>query len=191
MMIARHEREAEFHDSLSAKNSRKAAEKYYSVAQSSDQFFREFLESHGRGKSVLEYGCGYWGSWYGLVGKASSITGIDVSSVAIQQARKDAQRLKVEDFRFLQMEAEDMQFADSTFDMIFGRGILHHLDLERSFRELSRTLKPDGFAIFWEPLGHNPLINLHRRLTPQRRTEDEHPLLITDLKFERSRELAE
>ena len=34
-----------------------------------------------------------------------------------------------------------------------------------------------------EPLGHSPLINLFRRLTPQARTEDEHPLLESDLKL--------
>ena len=32
-----------------------------------------------------------------------------------------------------------------------------------------------------EPLGHNPLINLYRRLTPNLRTVDEHPLMMQDL----------
>jgi hypothetical protein len=30
-------------------------------------------------------------------------------------------------------------------------------------------------------MGHNPLINLYRRLTPRLRTEDEHPLLLGTL----------
>ena len=45
-----------------------------------------------------------------------------------------------------------------------------------------RVLKPEARAVFFEPLGHNPLINLYRRLTPKMRSEDEHPLLGNDLK---------
>jgi hypothetical protein len=43
------------------------------------------------------------------------------------------------------------------------------------------VLRPGGAAVFLEPLAHNPLINLYRRLTPQLRTEDEHPLTMRDL----------
>jgi len=46
-------------------------------------------------------------------------------------------------------------------------------------------LRADGVAIFMEPLGHNPLINLYRRLTPRLRTPDEHPLTMHDLQFAR------
>ena len=43
-------------------------------------------------------------------------------------------------------------------------------------------LKPEGRAVFYEPLGHNLLINLYRKLTPKMRSEDEHPLLEKDLR---------
>ena len=32
--------------------------------------------------------------------------------------------------------------------------------------ELSRIIKPNGECIFQEPMGHNPIINLYRKLTP-------------------------
>jgi len=35
--------------------------------------------------------------------------------------------------------------------------------------------------VFMEPLGHNPLINLYRRLSPSMHTVDEHPLKMPDL----------
>ena len=35
--------------------------------------------------------------------------------------------------------------------------------------------------MFIEPLGHNPVINTYRLLTPKLRTEDEHPLLAKDI----------
>jgi SAM-dependent methyltransferase len=84
---------------------------------------------------------------------------------------------------FRVMDAELLDFEDDTFDLVCGRSILHHLDLTRAYSELGRVLKPSGAAIFVEPLGHNPLINLYRRLTPELRTPDEHPLMIRDLRF--------
>ena len=47
--------------------------------------------------------------------------------------------------------------------------------------ELHRVLKPRARALFAEPLGSNPLINLYRRLTPQYRTADESPIVLKDL----------
>ena len=40
-------------------------------------------------------------------------------------------------------------------------------------------MKPSAGALFIEPLGHNPVINLYRRRTPEQRTVDEHPLSWT------------
>ena len=51
----------------------------------------------------------------------------------------------------------------------------------RGAREIARTLKPGGTALFIEPLGHNPAHQLYRRMTPSMRTADEHPLLQSDL----------
>jgi SAM-dependent methyltransferase len=78
------------------------------------------------------------------------------------------------------MNAEKMDFPDDEFDLVCGFGILHHLNLDVALRELARVLKSDGSCIFLEPLGHNPAINLYRWLTPNMRTEDEHPLLLKD-----------
>src|SRR5206468_2779382 len=36
------------------------------------------------------------------------------------------------------------------------------------------------------PLGHNPIINLYRKLTPDLRTVDEHPLLMKDIALAKS-----
>lgn len=53
--------------------------------------------------------------------------------------------------------------------------------------ELHRVLKPGGVALFTEPLGHNPIIELYRKKTPEARTPDEHPLLMPDFEqFDRT-----
>jgi SAM-dependent methyltransferase len=81
------------------------------------------------------------------------------------------------------MNAESLDFTDDSFDVVCGTGILHHLDIGRAMSEVARILHKDGRAVFIEPLGHNFFINAYRRLTPRFRTEDEHPLLIKDLKM--------
>jgi SAM-dependent methyltransferase len=84
------------------------------------------------------------------------------------------------------MDAENLQFPDASFDLVCGSGILHHLKLDQAYAEISRVLTPSGAAIFLEPLGHNPFINLYRRMTPELRSVDEHPLLLSDLELARN-----
>ena len=64
----------------------------------------------------------------------------------------------------------------ASFDIAYGSGILHHLNLNKSLNELKRILKKDGKIIFIEPMATNPFINLYRKFTPNARTSDEHPL---------------
>jgi len=68
-----------------------------------------------------------------------------------------------------------------TPSIIVGSGIIHHLDIIASYKELTRILNENGHIVFSEPLGSNPVINLYRMLTPDLRTADEHPLKGKDL----------
>ncbi|HEY9661283.1 MAG TPA: SAM-dependent methyltransferase, partial [Allocoleopsis sp.] len=43
-----------------------------------------------------------------------------------------------------------------------------------------------GVACFWDPLKHNPIINVYRRIATKVRTEDEMPLDISLVKFVQS-----
>jgi ubiquinone/menaquinone biosynthesis C-methylase UbiE len=46
-------------------------------------------------------------------------------------------------------DAEDLPFADESFDLVFGHAVLHHLpDLPRAFGEFHRVLRPGGTALF-------------------------------------------
>jgi ubiquinone/menaquinone biosynthesis C-methylase UbiE len=92
-----------------------------------------------RGKDVLEYGCGD-GSFSLLALKlpaiSASLTGIDISDVAIGKAAARPAQLGYQNARFREMNAEAMSFPDESFDVVFGRAIIHHLDLEKSLARL-------------------------------------------------------
>ena len=175
-------REKEFHNRVFADHSRNVVGKYYSVMGSSRRCYEGVLNRYGRGTSVLEFGCGPGFFAPYLAQRGASVTGIDISETAIAQAQERAREQGVTGNLDLKvMNAEALEFPAQSFDLVCGVAILHHLDLDRAYAEIARTLKPGGRAVFLEPLGHNPIINLYRRMTPDLRTPDEHPLLVRDL----------
>lgn len=144
------------------------------------------VERQAAGAHVLEYGCAV-GDWsLQLAPSVARVDGIDISDVAIRKARESATSLGLDNAFFHAMDAQATSFEDDTFDLVFGSGIIHHLDTRRCLEEIRRILKPGGLAIFKEPLGQNTIINVYRALTPFARTVDEHPLLPADLQIARS-----
>jgi len=199
-MTDKTQRERTFHDQIYENQSRERVSKFYSVTASSRRCYQSSVMGDCEGRNVLEYGCGKGCLAIELAQSGASVIGIDISSVVIEQAKLEAEESRAEQSRaeqsraeqsravsvqFLNMDAENTDFADQSFDLICGTGILHHLDLEKTYSELVRILKPDGRAVFLEPLGHNPLINLFRKLTPSLRSMDEHPLKIRDIQLAR------
>ncbi len=182
-MSSRIEKEKQFHNVTFAEHTRTSTDRFYAVAQSSTRLYHDLILKHGAGKRVLEYGCGADSNAIKLAKHGAIMSGIDISEVAIEESKKIAAQQGVTDAEFYVMNAEELEFEDDAFDLICGSAILHHLALGPAFAELARTLKPDGVAVFLEPLGHNPAINLYRSLTPDMRTEDEHPLLMSDFEL--------
>lgn len=180
--MSNRESEAQFFDHSYATDSRRAVGNVYSIVGNRCASYEQKIYENVAGTSVLEYGCGP-GSAFSLelARRGADVVGIDISSVGIEQARERAREAGITNARFEVMDAEEMTFADGTFDLVIGEGILHHLSLEKSYAEIARVLKPTGRAIFMEPLGHNPAIVLFRRMTPALRTADEHPLVKRDL----------
>lgn len=175
-------REKDFHNDRFGTDDhvRGPTSKYYAVMRPVKDRYKQIISQSCVGKRLLEYGCATGGTTFAWARKGASVFGIDISDEAVKIAKETAAKdgLPVE---FAVMNAEALEFPAKSFDMIVGTGILHHLDLNRSYSELSRVLNQDGFALFIEPMGHNPLINFYRWLTPKMRTDDEHPFKTRDI----------
>lgn len=138
-----------------------------------EHFLRDLTARVLPGRDLLEYGC--YDGWMMPVYSQSNprrLVGIDISENAIARAQSVHGHLA----QFFVADAHHLSLPDSSFDVVIGRGILHHLDFETAICELDRVLRPDGYAIFVEPLGDNPAAKLFRALTPSARTRDERPL---------------
>ena len=183
------ERERAFHDARFAggEDDRAAQLKYYVALKPCFDRYAKRRAELARGAAVLEYGCAHGGNAIALSGVAARVEGIDISKEAVAAGNAEITALGISNVRLSVQNAEAMEFADSTFDFIFGSGILHHLDYDKAMAELRRVLKPGGVVLFTEPLGHNPAIEFYRKRTPEARTPDEHPLLVPDFhKFDRT-----
>jgi SAM-dependent methyltransferase len=176
-----YEKEKEFHNNrFKNEDTRKNLDKYYVITTKVDQYINSSIGFNCKNKKLLDYGCSLGEESIFWAKKGAIVTGIDISSEAIKKAEISASNKSLK-IKFLVDNAENTSFSSKSFDLIIGRAILHHLDLRSSYAELSRLIKNDGRVVFLEPLGHNPLINLFRRLTPKLRTEDEHPFTMSDL----------
>jgi ubiquinone/menaquinone biosynthesis C-methylase UbiE len=175
-------RERSFHDCAYETQIRSNLSFMYPEHTSIQQQYEHTISFDCAGKKVLEYGCGLGSHTYSLAEKKGIVYGIDISNIAIEQARDNATERNVSiDFRV--MNAEELEFPAETFDIVCGSSILHHLDLAKAVTEINRVLRKGGKAVFIEPLGHNPFISLFRFMTPKMRSHDEHPLTVKDLQL--------
>lgn len=184
---ARVRREQEFHNRVFADATREHLGRWYAAVRAGEREQDRLVRLLSAGKTVLEYGCAD-GSLslrqLRLHETARELHGIDISDYAIQNAALGAAELGCsERSHFHVMNGEAMDFPNGYFDLVFGRAIIHHLELDACFREVSRVLKDDGIAIFYEPMGHNPLLNWYRRRTPELRSADEHPIVESDFEI--------
>jgi len=163
--------------------------KWYAITEGSARHIERWLRAHVPGKTVLDYCCGLGGASLQLAELgAAELHGIDISPESVATARQLVTEAGFGDRAHFQvMDAEHTTFPDNTFDVVICFGVLHHLDVTAAFPEIARILKPGGFVIAGEALGHNPVIALYRQLTPHLRTswEKEHILGLKELRIAR------
>ncbi len=155
-----------------------------------NQIERAMLRAAGdlRGKRVLDLGCGSGDLTIALARAGALTTAVDLSSGMVEVARRRlAHFVPGVEAEFVAAPAESLPIPDRSIDVIVGRFILHHLDVERAAAECSRILAPGGSTIFVENSGRNPLLMLARNHLagrfgiPRYGTADERPLSADDI----------
>ena len=180
-------REKEFHNKLQSQNNGRFENIFYKSLYNINEDFFSNIEKKANQSQILDFGCGS-----GLFiektikYKPKKIVGIDISEVSINKAKEKAKKIGI-DVDYYVDNCEKTKFENNSFDIVYGTGILHHLEFNKCLNEIYRILKPNGSLIFIEPLGTNPFINLYRKLTPNSRSKDEHPLIYKDFLYIRNK----
>ena len=103
--------------------------------------------SSAAGLKVLEIGCGLGTDGAQFAKAGADYTGVDLTEAAVELARK---RFEISSLpgKFQTADAENLEFADDSFDLVYSHGVLHHTpDTARAIREIHRVLRPGGRAV--------------------------------------------
>lgn len=173
--------EAEFHDQVEWGNTQDLIYSF-GIQELPEAYALNVMKQRGlHGKVLVELGCGAGEHFFKFSELGARIFGIDISKRAIDYCRETVVPRCSSPVTVEVGDAHKLNVKDHSVDFIYGRAILHHLDIPKMAKEIDRALTPNGQALFIEPLGHNPFINLFRKLTPGRRTPGEKPITMSDL----------
>src|SRR5215471_5911669 len=107
--------------------------------------------------AVLEIGCGTGTFTGAIASRFTHLTCIDISEPLLAVASK-----RYPNVLFKKDDIHRTHFSDSTFDLVLGCSVLHHLELDLALREIRRILKPGGQLRCSEPNLLNPQIYLQK-----------------------------
>ncbi|MFC1769653.1 class I SAM-dependent methyltransferase [Nitrospirota bacterium] len=173
-----------FHDSWAASTDVQQimVDEFFEAATAPEnRFILEKLQSL-EGKKVLDLGCGLGESSVYLAKQGAIVTATDLSSGMLEATMRLAERYDVS-ITPIKSTADTIAVPDESFDVVYAANLLHHVDIAETLEEVRRVLKPGGVFASWDPLAHNPVINVYRRMATEVRTEDEHPLTMKDTKL--------
>ena len=97
-----------------------------------------------RGDRVLEVGVGT-GINADLYPRDCAVTGIDLSAPMLEKARERVARKGIRNVRLVEMDAADLKFADSTFDIVYAPYLISVVpDPIAVVKEMRRVCRPGG-----------------------------------------------
>jgi arsenite methyltransferase len=99
-----------------------------------------------------------------MVGERGHVTGIDMTPAMLAKARAAAAEMDAANIDFVEAEAEQLPFADESFDVVISNGVIDLIpDKDAVFSELSRVLVPGGRMQIADVTIQNPVSEEGRR----------------------------
>lgn len=97
--------------------------------------------------NILDVGTGTGYFAILLARQGYSVTGIDITQVMLEEARRQSESFGVA-AEFLEMDAQALTFPDDAYDVVIARNLIWTLpEPQRAYREWVRVLKPGGVLL--------------------------------------------
>ena len=112
-----------------------------------EEITRQFPDRAPQELRVLEVGTGPGFFAILLCELSYDVTAIDLTTAMLEEAKKNAGPLAGR-IRWMEMDAEALDFADASFDVVVSRNLTWNLPHpERAYSEWARVLKPGGLLL--------------------------------------------
>jgi len=131
------------------------------IDKSEKDCVKSFLDEFPK-TNILELGCGtgYWSKWFVELG--FSVYGIDIADKMLQKARSK----ELQNCEFVNMSMTELEFEDNSIENIIAITSLEFSsDLDETFSEIKRVLKPNGNFVA-AVLNSNSVIGLNKKNNP-------------------------
>jgi ubiquinone/menaquinone biosynthesis C-methylase UbiE len=115
------------------------------------QVERKILISISKGSRILDVGCGSGRFSIGAAQEGYDVTGIDITSEAINAASNKAKRIELNNINFLVGDMTNMPFKDNEFDYVFCprfsiNAVATFQRRQKTIQEMIRVVKPGGIV---------------------------------------------
>jgi ubiquinone/menaquinone biosynthesis C-methylase UbiE len=104
---------------------------------------------------ALDAGCGigHWGQLLAPLMPRARLVGVDREETWVKKAKERAEDRNLADqFEYREGDVNQLEFPDSTFDMVTCQTVLIHVpDPKKTIQEFYRVLKPGGLLALAEP----------------------------------------
>lgn len=138
-----------FEDSFSESN-------YYNIKTKDEEHLNKIMESLDikDGYKVLDLGTGSGYLSFSIAESSPNcqIVGLDIVVNTLEKNREKVSDQNLNNLTFISYDGINFPFPDNTFNVIVTRYALHHfLEIKKSFKEISRVLKPGGQLFISDP----------------------------------------
>lgn len=112
------------------------------------------------GKRVLVPGCGFGEDAIRLAKLGAEVYAFDISPELLEIASSRARSMQVNNIDFRCLPAENTNYDDGFFNIVYFNDILHHVDVKRTMKECQRVLEKGGRIIANELYTHSFMQNI-------------------------------
>jgi len=128
------------------------------IDQEEKKCVKQFLDKQVKGKILeLGSGTGHWSKWISEQG--FQVHGIDIAEEMLEKAK--SKNILNSEFEIMSMT--DLKFKDNSIDSIIAITSLEFsIDLDKTFSEIKRVLKPNGYLIT-AVLNSKSIIGVHKK----------------------------